>query len=214
MTVTTSPSRTPVRRFAPPGWRDVRLWLGVALLAGSMLIGALVLGDRSDSVVVLRAARDLSVGAPVLDLVPVAVPAEVADGYLRPGDDRAGALRFPVSAGDLVPRAAIGPGLVASMRSVTVAVEPLHASVGLAAGDRVDLWSTPTSSDATTGSRLVLPSVLVTDVAFDDTGLSGASGVTLRVPQDRVGDVVRAGRGAVIDLVAVPIDAQAPGIAP
>ena len=207
----TSATRDTARRFAPPGWRDARLWLGVALLVGSMAIGAVVLGDRSDTVLVLRAARDLSVGAPVLDVAPVAVPAEVAAGYLRADEDTDGSLRLPVAAGDLVPRSALSGPSTAPVRAVTVAVEPLHAPSGLAAGDRVDLWSTATASttDPASAARLVLADVLVTGVAADDAGLSGASGVTLEVPQARVGDVVRAGRGAVIDLVAVPIGAQA-----
>jgi hypothetical protein len=209
----TSATRDTARRFAPPGWRDARLWLGVALLVGSMAIGAVVLGDRSDTVLVLRAARDLSVGAPVLDVAPVAVPAEVAAGYLRADEVTDGSLRLPVAAGDLVPRSALSGPSTAPVRAVTVAVEPLHAPSGLAAGDRVDLWSTATASttDPASAARLVLADVLVTGVAADDAGLSGGSGVTLEVPQARVGDVVRAGRGAVIDLVAVPIGAQAGG---
>ena len=34
----------------PPGWRDPRLWIGVAIVAVSVLVGALVLGTSDDTV--------------------------------------------------------------------------------------------------------------------------------------------------------------------
>lgn len=209
---TTDPTRRPsARRFARPGWRDARLWLGLVLLTGSMLAGALVLADRSDTVVVLRAGRDLSAGAALADLRPVAVPVAVAAGYLQPGDDESATLRWPVAAGDLVPRAALVAEASVPSRSVTVPVEPMHLPATLAAGDLVDVWSTPSpgSGDAAVGSRLVLAGVQVTKVAAAD-GLAGAVGVTLRVPQAQAGRLVQAARGAVVDLVAIPLDAQPP----
>ncbi len=208
-----SPRPSPARRFGRPGWRDRRLWLGVGLLAGSMVVGSFVLADRSDTVLVLRATRDLAVGAGPADLVAVAVPADVAGAYVRAAEDLTGTLRWPVTAGDLLPRAALGADDLAATRAVTVAVEPLHAPAGLAPGDRVDVWSTPSGTDGGMSS-LVLASVPVIGVGLDDVGLGGSFGVTLRVPADRVGDVVRAGRGFVVDLVAVPIDAQAVGPTP
>jgi len=176
-----------------------------------------LLGDRSEDVVVLRAVRPLSVGAGLADLQPVAVPAAIAAGYLRPGDVVGGTLRWPVAAGDLVPRAAVDDHADARRsagRSVTVPVDPQHSPPGLAAGDLVDVWATVPPNAAVpqpAGTRAVIAAVPVVDVGAD-AGFGGAFAVTLLIPQDQVRDVVQAARGSVVDLVAVPVSAQTPAM--
>ena len=201
-----------VRRFLPPGRGDARLWLGVGLLAASMLVGALVMSDRSETVGVLQATRTLSAGATLVDVRAVQVPAALAAGYLR-SDVVAthGTLRWPVGAGELVPVAAVVAGVDVDARAVTVPVEPNHAPDTLAAGDLVDLWTTPArgSADEGAASRLVLAGAPVVAVAQSSAGFTGALGVTLRVPAEQVGQVVRAVRGSDVDLIAVPVEAQA-----
>src|SRR6185436_1849467 len=56
-------SDTPAaRRAAAPGWRDPRLWIGVAIVAASVLVGALVLGSSDDTVPVWAAGDEMGAG--------------------------------------------------------------------------------------------------------------------------------------------------------
>ncbi|HAN71514.1 MAG TPA: hypothetical protein DCQ36_07980, partial [Actinobacteria bacterium] len=103
---------------------DARVWGGLALLAVSALVGAVLLGRGEDTVVVLQATRDLSVGSAPQDLEPVAIPSSLATGYLTAADEVTGVLRWPVTAGELVPRSALAPANPRPERGVTVAVDP------------------------------------------------------------------------------------------
>jgi hypothetical protein len=196
---------------------DLRLWAGVALLVVSTVVGAAVLSSGDDTVTVWRAGHDLSTGSAPSGLEAVAVSRVVAgDRYAGPGTDLAGVLRWPVAAGELLPRAALAMPSDRPTRQVTVPVDPLHAPPGLQPGDLVDMWSTSRdagTSGATVGSSpvLVLAQVTVTGIAASDVGINGEVGVVLQVPIDSTGDVVAASRGGVTDLVAVPLSSQEPG---
>ena len=67
------PASPPARRLRRARLGDLRLWLGLVLVAGSMLVGARLMGADDDTVVVLRATRDLAVGAGLDGLAPVRV---------------------------------------------------------------------------------------------------------------------------------------------
>src|SRR5262245_21162948 len=49
-------------RAAAPGWRDPRLWVGAAIVAASVLLGALVLGSSDDTTPVWAAEAALGAG--------------------------------------------------------------------------------------------------------------------------------------------------------
>lgn len=187
---------------------DARLLGGVALVVVSTLVGAWVLGNDEETVAVLRATRDLSVGAVVADTEVVRVPRTlVVDGYLGPGDDLGAVLRRPISAGELIPHSAVASAGRAPTREVTVAVDPLHAPPALLPGAAVDVWASA-DADSPSPPRLVLGAVVVAAVAADDGGLSGELGVVLDVPVEHVAEMVSATRGGAVDLVAVPLDSQ------
>jgi len=191
---------------------DLRLWAGVALLAVSATAGFVWAGGDADTVTVWRATRDLGAGAAAADLEAVQVAADVAAaGYLGPADDLAGRLRWPVAAGELLPRGSLAQPTAADMRRVTVPVDPLHAPVGLVAGDMVDAWVTP-RADTTSAvdAGLVLSGATVSDVSVDAVGLGGELGIVLEVRAVDVPRVVAAARGGVLDLVAVPLGGQEP----
>ncbi|HEV8023734.1 MAG TPA: hypothetical protein VGP37_02470 [Candidatus Nanopelagicales bacterium] len=202
-------------RFRSPRWGDVRLWLGVGLLIASMFVGARVLSQGSDTIAVWQAERDLSVGSQQWALRPVTVALGDASGdYVPVTEQPAGTLRVPVAAGDLLPRSALGTGDQGPTRTVTVGVDPLHAPVGLAPGDVVDIWSTPAadsvigSSGASLEPTLVLSEVSVEQVGADSLGVGGEMAVVVAVDPQLVADVVRAGRIGAVDLVRVPVDSQ------
>lgn len=210
-----APAMAPSTAQAPAARRlhrarigDVRLWLGLLLVVGSVVLGARIVGAEEDTVFVLRATRDLAVGSPVDGLVAVRVNrVAVGDQYLSEQPTSGGVLRWPVSAGELVPRSAIGFGAAEPSRQVAVPVDPLRAPPGLQSGDLVDVWSSPRESEP--GSPvLVLAGVTVASVSADDRGIQGEVGVLLDVPADDVAGVVQASRSGLIDLVAVPVASQ------
>lgn len=197
----------PARRMHRAHLADLRLWLGLALVIVSMLVGARLLAVDDDTVLVLRASRDLAVGAPLEGLTFVRVSRAAAGGLYLDGPAPEGVLRWPVAAGELVPRSAVAIAPAAQSRLVTIPVEPLHAPPGLQAGDLVDVWSSPRESDP--GQPvLVLPGITVSSVSIDDMGMGGEIGVVLDIPVERVPAVVLAARSGVIDLVAVPLASQ------
>ena len=216
MTRTRQSTREPVAgpaarrmRRAPLG--DLRLWLGVGLLAGSAAVGAVVLSSADASVIVWRAQRDLAAGSRPVDLVPVAVAPDVAAaGYLRPGDPMTGVLRWPVSAGELVPASAVASAADEPTREVTIPVDPLHAPADLQVGDLVDVWSSVGSADsgAAPEPRQVLEAATVAGLGSVEMGLRGEVGVVLEVAAAEVPTLVGAARGGVLDLVAVPAGSQ------
>jgi len=159
-------------RARAPGWRDPRLWLGIALVAASVLVGARLLGGADDTVEVWSAGADLAAGQPVTegDLVARRVRFdEEADGerYLRVGDPLPGdaTLSRAVGAGELLPAAALGAaedGLTevpiwAPAEVIPASIEP---------GSVVDVWVTPTpgTGNVAKGSVLVLDDVVVVAV--------------------------------------------------
>lgn len=195
---------------------DVRLWLGLVLVVGSMFAGAHLMSRDAPTVTVWQASRDLSAGAPAAHVQPVTVAlGSVSADYLPIEEQPVGQLRFPIAEGELIPRSALIEANDEPTRIVTVGVDPLHAPIELAAGDRVDVWSTPSdtpmsgpvsATDGTLGPTLVLENVLVEVVSADSMGSRLA--VVVRVAPEDVATVVQASRSGVIDLVSVPATSQ------
>lgn len=201
----------PARRLRRATVGDLRLWLGIGLLAGSAAVGAMVLSSSDATVLVWRAERDLSAGSRPVDLVPVSVAPDIAAaGYLRPGDLLDGVLRWPLAAGELVPSNALTPPASGPTRQVTIPVDPLHAPAGLQVGDLVDVWATSGGSDLDVSGepRQVLAAAAVAGIGSDELGLRGEVGVVLDVAVSDVPGLVGAARGGVLDLVAVPAASQ------
>lgn len=105
----------PATRARRSGWRDPRLWVGLLLVAVSVVAGSRLLAAADDTVTVWSVAADAGPGARLDpgDLEPARVRfADEGDlaGYL-PVDDELPAelvLVRGVGAGELLPRAALG----------------------------------------------------------------------------------------------------------
>lgn len=176
------------------------------------------MSQDAPTVTVWQASRDLSAGAPALHVQPVTVAlGSVSDDYLTADEQPAGQLRFPIAEGELIPRSALEDLSTGPTRIVTIGVDPLHAPIDVAAGDRVDVWSTPSdnpmtgpvsSADLAIGPSLVLENVLVELVSADSMGSRLA--VVVRVSPEDVASLVQASRAGVIDLVSVPALSQGP----
>jgi len=199
------PVSPPASRPARAWWRDPRVIGGIVLILLSMLIGARLFASGGDTVRGWQAVRDLAAGAVVSadDVVAIDIPASLAPAYATGSGLPTAPLDRPLLAGEVLPAAV--EAVPADARWVTVPVEPLHAPVDLASGERVDVWATgSTGLGAVPLPELVLESALVSTVAVDDVGLGGEYGVVLQVDPRDAGALLAAVRSGGIDLVRVP----------
>lgn len=201
----------PAIRATRPTWRDPRLWVGVVLLAGSVLLGVRVVATADDSVEVWAAAGDLGQGQEVAvdDLVVRRVrfaDGEAAQGYWpasQPLPTDAVLLRS-VGRGELLPRAALG-GAREGLVEVPIRVPTASVPSSVRAGSVVDVWVLAATDGPGSRARLVLDDVLVIAAPRADQGFGpgGTRQVLVGVPDGHaqvVGDVLAAARD---DRVAV-----------
>jgi hypothetical protein len=176
------------RRASAPGWRDPRLWIGVAIVAASVLVGALVLGTSDDTVAVWATTDTLGPGHALTadDLTVRRVGfADAADATLYFGADE----QLPsglhllrgVAEGELLPRAAVGSGDTASLRQVPISVasDQVPGSVGV--GDVVDVYLRPSTRSGCAGTPVcsgqpVLAGVTVLDAPPADQEFGSQGG--------------------------------------
>jgi hypothetical protein len=169
------PDAPPATRATTPGWRDPRLWIGIAIVAVSVVAGARLIGAADDSIEVWAVSQDMGTGDSVTadDLVAHRVRfADSADldGYFRvddqlPADLR---LRHGIAAGELLSRAAVGPAADSHTVQLPVAVDSSRVPPSVEAGSIVDVYVTGTlGADAGPGGRdrsqAVLTQVTVID---------------------------------------------------
>jgi hypothetical protein len=179
-------------------WRDPRLWIGIVLVAASVLVGARVLASADDTVQVWAAASDLGAGERVEadDLVAERVRFADADalaGYFTVDDAVPADLELTrsVGAGELLPRQAVGTPDQTGLVELPVAVDPELVPPGVGPGDVVDVYVVaPLSADAD-GQRQPLPEgPALTEATVVDApelassfGTSGKRQVVLAVPE-------------------------------
>src|SRR4051812_25108185 len=170
-------------RATQPGWRDPRLWVGVLIVAVSVVAGARLLAAADDTVVVWAAQRDMGAGDTVTsaDLVGRRVrfgEAEGLDRYFTAGAPLPTDLHLlrGIGAGELLPRTDVGPLRDYGLVQLPVAVDAELVPPSVAAGSVVDLYVLPSS-----GGRCpadcdpVLEGVTVVSASSVDDGF-GASG--------------------------------------
>ena len=187
----------PAVRAATPGWRDPRLWVGVAIVAVSVVAGSRLLAAADDSVPVWAVAGDMGVGDTVTadDLVAREVrfvdPGQL-DTYF-PADQELPAdlsLRRGVGAGELLPRAAVGAAADTETLHLPVAVDVALVPPSVRPGSVVDVYLTGASGEDAPGAsargRPVLTEVTVIDAPPLDEGfaVSGRRQLVLGVGED------------------------------
>jgi hypothetical protein len=146
----------PALRGRRPAWRDPRLWIGIVLVAASVVVGARVLAAADDTVQVWAAAGDLGAGQRVEadDLVAQRVRFANRDtlaGYFTVDDELPADLELTrsVGKGELLPRAAVGTPDDTGLVEVPIAVEPELVPPDIESGDVVDVYVVaPISPDA------------------------------------------------------------------
>src|SRR4051812_22228293 len=141
--MTDTPAAT---RSGTPGWRDPRLWVGAAIVAASVLAGAMVLGASDDTVPVWAAARTLGTGHVLTagDLTVRRVrfaDASEAGLYYRAARPLPAGLRLvrPIDGGELLPRGAVGPTATAGLRHVPISVAADQVPGDVSPGADVDV---------------------------------------------------------------------------
>lgn len=157
----TPPVAPPALRASRPGWRDPRLWLGVAIVAGCVVAGARVLDSADDTIAVWAVGADEGSGAVLTraDLVAHRVrfgSAVDLAGYYRADaalPDRLELVRG-VGRGELLPRSAVGTGAASGTVQVPLAVDPAQVPPGVGTGSVVDVYvvGSPGGSDAVDGT--------------------------------------------------------------
>ena len=190
------PVATRGRRAA---WRDPRLWVGVVLVAASVVLGARVLAAADDTVQVWSVSSDLGAGQRLdaADLVAQRVrfaDATALGGYFTVDDELPAELEVtrPVAAGELLPRAAVGEPSASGLVEVPIAVDPELVPPSVGAGDTVDVYVVaPLSASATqaeqpappSGPALSGASVVDAPEAASSFGTSGKRQLVLAVPE-------------------------------
>lgn len=181
-------------RARRPGWRDPRLWIGVAILAASVLLGARVLAQADDLVAVWAVTEAHAEGDTLVeaDLVAHRVRfAEAADEarYLVVDEPLPADLHLlrGLGAGELVPRAALGPAATSGLVTVPLGLPALAVPPAVRAGSHVDIWVTTDNDDGRPVARPLLRDVVViaAPAATDGFGVTGDRQLVLGVTADQ-----------------------------
>lgn len=182
-----TPVPPPALRAARPGWRDPRLWLGVLLLAGSVVLGARLLAAADDTVTVWGMASDREPGTPVAAADLEVQRVRFADGAALaryfPADEPVPAdvvLTRAVGAGELLARSAVGAPDAVPVLEVPLAVDPQRVPPGVRAGSVVDVWVSGADRPALSAVRVVAAP------SYDDTfAVAGTRQVVVAVEDER-----------------------------
>ena len=184
-----SPAAEPVApaiRADRSGWRDPRLWVGLLVVALSVVAGARVMASADDTVSVWAVGVDAGPGARLApdDLVAHRVRfADEADlaGYFVVDDELPAELRLVrgVGAGELLPRAAVGStGTTAGSVELPVAVDGEQVPPSVQAGSVVDVYLAGRGPVLTEATVVDAPGV---DATFGST--TGHRQLVLTVPE-------------------------------
>lgn len=178
----------PATRATRPGWRDPRLWIGVALVALSVVAGSRLLAAADDSVTVWAATTDLAAGDELTadDLTARQVrfvDAGDLDRYLSadqelPSDAR---LLRGVGDGELLPRAAVGSAEETDVLQLPIAVEPALVPETVRAGSVVSIYVRDTARCPECAGAALAGVTVVDAPAVDD--LSGSRQLVVAVEQ-------------------------------
>ena len=172
----------PATRASRPGWRDPRLWVGVLIVAVSVVAGARLLAAADDTVSVWAVAGDAGPGAELDagDLVAHRVrfaDTEDLGRYFTLEDELPADLRLVrgVTAGELLPRAALGAADDgAGTVELPVAVDAELVPPSVQAGSVVNVYLVGRRDRDRSGP--ILTAATVVDAPGTDTTFGSATG--------------------------------------
>lgn len=196
----------PATRVVRPGWRDPRLWIGVLLVVGSVVLGARLLASADDTVAVWAVSSERGTGTPLTeeDLVVQRVRFSDTDAFERyfPADEALPdglVLTRAVGAGELLARSAVGSEDRDPVLQVPLAVDPQRVPPDVATGSVVDVWITDGSAvadrpgapvkDREAAGPALSEVTVVAAPAFDDTfAVAGTRQIVVAVADARAAD--------------------------
>lgn len=176
----------PAVRAERPGWREPRLWIGLAVVAVCVVLGARVMAGADETVRVWAADDRLAPGTPV-------GPADLVEQRVRFADDAdlgryllvddgvevldGKVLARDIGAGELLPRAALTEAGGSSLVEVPLSVQLDDLPATVREGSVVDVWVTAQAAGNATGepsepARLVLDDVRVVSLPGVRDGLA------------------------------------------
>ncbi|WP_244931942.1 hypothetical protein [Nocardioides sp. W7] len=147
-------------RATTSGWRDPRLWVGVAIVAVSVVAGARLLGAADDTVRVWAVAADIGPGDRLAESELVARRVRFADeadldGYFTVDDELPADLELTrgVGDGELLPRGAVAAAGDRDRLELPVSVDPALVPASVRAGSVVSVYlSAPGSAGGAGGA--------------------------------------------------------------
>lgn len=196
-----------VRNSKNPKMRDPRVWLGVVLLLGSMIIAQTMIAKASARVQAVTLVNDIAAGAMIRanDVTTSRVAVPNAETLIGDPNEVVGKVAATnLFSGGLITQTSVAAGFAENVRVVSVPIRAGHLPF-IEHGSRVDVWVTPsTDGVALPGpAQLIIPSaVLESAPEVVDPGMD--TSVTLQISDDQVQVLVQAMRDGVIDLVAIP----------
>lgn len=205
----------PASRLSSPSWLDLRLLLGIALVLGSVVVGAKLLASADRYQQVWMTTRDVAAGS-VLSKDDLAV-AEVrfrasASSYIAVGGRNPAGMHVvrPMLAGELLPREAVTDAAPDGVRLLTVPVQRFNLPKDLRSGVAVDVYVAPKPEGGVSEPpRVVLGNVIVDGTVNDSTyggaAAGGTIGVVLRVAEDDALPVIAALQEGSLHLVRIPV---------
>jgi hypothetical protein len=160
-------------RASTPGWRDPRLWVGIAIVAVCVVAGARLLAAADNTVAVWAVADDMGPGDEVTadDLVSERVRFSDdtdLDRYFTVDDELPADLELTrgIGEGELLPRAAVGADGASGTLQVRIAVDNEQVPSAVDAGSVVNVYLVSATGDgkraASTGDA-ALEAVTVVD---------------------------------------------------
>lgn len=186
-------------RTSRPGWRDPRLWLGIAIVCFSVVLGARLLAGADDTVAVWAVADDLGAGAPLADAELVAEHVRFADPDALAGYHLADeplpadlvALR-DVGAGELLPRGAVGPAAETGLLHVPISVPPELVPPSVTTGSVVDVYLVTAGGSRTDGRPAMSEAAVVAAPPLSESfGTSGQRQLVVAVEEAAVEEYFR-----------------------
>ncbi len=167
------------------------MWIGIAIVAVSVIAGIRLVGAADDSVSVWAVTEDLGAGAVVerehleSRWVRFADPAD-AERYLRTDEPLPGVryLTRGIGAGELLPAAALGEAAESGLVQVPIRVTGDGVPPSVDVGSRVDVYVSD-DAEARRPAVLLLGDVVVTAAprTEDSLGSSGDRQLVLGVPE-------------------------------
>lgn len=193
-TIALMPSSSPARR-ARPAWFDLRLVIGLVLVAVSVAGVAWVVQQARITTPVLVAAGALVPGQQLTAADVVEVDANLGvgvDRYLTPGDVDGGlVVTRAVGEGEFIASGATTAEDDGSRTRVVVA-SALEVPGDLAPGDAVELWAAPAEGGGAYGEPVIVVSEAALASIISDEGVMASGGVSLElvIDRDAVADVL------------------------